>query len=81
MATIVREKQTGHSYVLVGTGFGAYHASTDHWFFGSLAPTKESGQYPMICVCDHSGRLGWFHTDAIEVVSIDGQPVSEFWRD
>ena len=52
MATIVRSKQNGKKYILLGTGFGAYKATRPGVFFGNLIPEEEQGQIKMVAVCD-----------------------------
>lgn len=36
MAVIVKHRETGERYVLVGTGFAAYKPTKPNWFFGNL---------------------------------------------
>lgn len=40
------EIEAGKKYVLIGSGFGAYHAVTPRVFFGNLAPNRETGEDP-----------------------------------
>lgn len=73
MATIVEDIETRYRYVLIGTGFGAFHAVTPGVILGNLAPTRETGEYTMVCVCDARGTMGWLYSDKARIVSVDGQ--------
>lgn len=72
MATIVEHVETGAVYVLLGSGFGAYAASKPNWFFGDWVADRESGQMAMIAVCDYKGQIGWFRSDQLRVLYVDG---------
>ena len=76
MATIVKHKDTGEKYVLLGTGFGAFKATRPGIFFGNLLPQEESGELTMVAVCDRDGRIGWIHSEELTVVEIDGMAPS-----
>ena len=77
MAVIVKHTQTGHNYILLGTGFGAYKATRPSLFFGNLAPTEESGQTTMVAVSNDQGQIGWIHSEELQVVEIDGKKPNE----
>ncbi len=81
MATIVRHKATDATYILVGTGFGAYQSARPGRFLGDLMPTEDSGQIEMVAVCDENGRLFWARSEDVYVVEIDGKRPSELLRD
>lgn len=73
MATIVEHTETGGVYVLLGTGFGAYKAMKPNWFFGNWMADEQSDQLAMVCVCDYRGQIGWFRSQDLRVISVDGQ--------
>ena len=73
MAVIVKHRETGERYVLVGTGFGAYKATKPNWFFGDLLADEQSGEMSVVAVCKADGGIGWFQSDDLLVVSIDGK--------
>ena len=57
MAIIVQHKETRKDYVLLGGGFGAYKAKSPSPLLGNLAPLREEGEYPMVCVCNPKGHI------------------------
>ena len=73
MAVIVKHRETGERYVLVGTGFGAYKATKPNWFFGNLMADEQSGELSVVAVCNAEGGIGWFQSNELLVVSIDGE--------
>ena len=75
MATIVRHKESGERFVLLGSGFGAYQSKKPNWFFGDLIADTDEGQHAMVCVCDSMGEIGWIESSAVVVESVDGQAV------
>ena len=77
MATVVRSKKNSREYVLLGTGFGAYQSKKPNWFFGDLIADTAEGQFAMVCVCDSKGTVGWLESADVQVVSVDGQSLSE----
>ncbi|MBC8080583.1 MAG: hypothetical protein H7X86_09570 [Gorillibacterium sp.] len=76
MATIVLHKPSGVHYVMVGTGYGAYKALRPSFLGGALFPHEESDEIPVAAVCDEHGNLQWYLTDDLQVVEIDGAPIS-----
>lgn len=68
MAIFVEHKKTGRLFVLISGGFGIYKS------FGTL---EEQGTRLKICVCDRQGDLGWFNSDEIRVINVDGLDVKE----
>ena len=77
MAVIVKHIESGEKYVLLGTGFGAFKATRPSLFFGNLAPAEETGQVTMVAVCNGEGRIGWVHSDELQVVEVDGKSPAE----
>ena len=71
MATIVKHIQSGHRYILLGTGYGAFQS--DHYRFFS----EREGQIEAAAVCDNQGTIEWFNTYDLQVLEIDGIPVGE----
>lgn len=78
MATIVRDKKSQREFILIGTGFGAYHAKSPNVVFGALAPDVHKGHYPTVFVSDSHGQVGWFSARDVEVISIDGFPPAHY---
>jgi len=81
MAIIVRHKQTGVDYILVGTGFGAYKSSRPDTVLGQLSPVEDYGEMEMVAVCDSEGRLFWARSQDVYVVEVDGQTPSDVLRE
>ncbi|WP_079914572.1 hypothetical protein [Paenibacillus sp. 32352] len=81
MATVVRHKESGKTYVLVGTGYGAYKAMLPSVLGGSLFPHEESAEIPLAAVSDRYGNIIWMLTEELQVIEIDGQPVQSFFPD
>lgn len=77
MTAIVEEKKTGERFVLLGTGFGAYQSMNEGLLFGNLIPDVEKGQFAMVCVSNKEGKIGWFNSEEVKVVSVDGKPPSD----
>ena len=76
MAIIVEHREDGQRFVLVGTGFGAFLATRPSWFLGNLSPEEESGEVSVVAICEAQGDIGWFDSQKLRGVSIDGEPPS-----
>ncbi|MDA8227987.1 MAG: hypothetical protein M0T74_09895 [Desulfitobacterium hafniense] len=50
MAIIVRHKENGKVFALIGTGYGAYKATRPSLLGGSLFPHEEEGENPVAVV-------------------------------
>ena len=79
MATIVLHKPSGNHYVLLGTGYGAYQSYRPSVLGGDLFPHEQSGEIPVAAVSDEFGEIHWFLTMELQVVEIDGEPVSRLF--
>lgn len=77
MATIVKHKQTGKRYCLLGTGFGASQSAKPNAFFGNLLADVDEAEFTMVCVCNSNGEIVWLPSAQLTVVSVDGQNASE----
>ncbi|MBM7613789.1 hypothetical protein [Alkaliphilus hydrothermalis] len=71
MATIVKHIESGHRYILLGTGYGAFQSDNFRFF------SEREGQIEAAAVCDNQGTIKWFNTCDLQVVEIDGQPIGE----
>ncbi len=74
MTTIVKHKESGKRFVVVGTGFAA-HIEKPSFFMGNK--TGGPRYFDMICCCNKSGELGWFKTEELKVETIDGKNPDE----
>ncbi|PUA37439.1 hypothetical protein C8Z91_19000 [Paenibacillus elgii] len=80
MATIVCHKPSGRKYLFLGTGFGAHKAQRagllgDDWFL-----REKSGEIMVAAVCDRNGIIRWFPSDELQVLEVDGKPVSNLFE-
>ena len=74
MATIVQHRQSGERWVLIGTGFGMFETARPHWVWGDASPVKEGGQVAMVAVANSDGIVGWFPSEQLQVIEVDGKP-------
>ncbi|MCS7462046.1 hypothetical protein N0M98_18060 [Paenibacillus doosanensis] len=79
MAIIVQHKESRKSYVLIGTGYGAYKSMMPGVLGGSMFPREESAEIPTAAVSDKYGTIHWILTDQLQVVEIDGRPVADYF--
>ncbi|MDP7078742.1 MAG: hypothetical protein QF415_02545 [Candidatus Undinarchaeales archaeon] len=78
MAIIVKEKETGARFVLLGTGFGAFKAARPGMLLGNLSPTEDKGEFTVLAVSDEKGEVHWIDSDAVVVVEVDGKHPSQY---
>jgi len=72
MATIVKHNKTGKHYILLGTSYSFYKDSRPSFLGGTLFPHEEEGEFEVAAVCNEKGIIGWFRTEELTVVEIDG---------
>ena len=77
MATLLRHKETGERFVLVGTGLGASATARPGLLFGNVAPVEEESMTTAVAVCDASGTIRWIRSSSLTVLSVDGVAPSE----
>lgn len=77
MAIIARHKKSNKVYALIGTGYGAYKATTPSFLGGNLFPHEEEGEIPVAAVTDEKGEIQWFYTNELKVIEIDGVKIEE----
>ncbi|SCW51414.1 hypothetical protein SAMN04487970_1011124 [Paenibacillus tianmuensis] len=80
MATIVWHKPSGRKYLFLGPGFGAYKAQRAGVLGGDWFPHEESGEIMVAAVCDGNGIIRWFPSEELQVLEIDGKPVSSWFE-
>lgn len=81
MATIVQNVKDGKQYVLLGSGYGAFRATVPSAVFGNLAPKTDKGELPLVLVANSAGETSWVYSDAIRVISVDGQSPADVLAD
>ncbi|MDA1263910.1 MAG: hypothetical protein O2816_02385 [Planctomycetota bacterium] len=77
MATILRHRESGERYILIGSGLGMFRSVKPHWFFGNMGQEKQEGVHPCVAVSDAAGKLRWFDSEDMELVSVNGMPPAE----
>ncbi len=73
MAIKVLNKETNKEYFLLGTGYGMSQSARSSFLGGDLFPNIEEDSVQKITVCDEFGRIIWFDSSDIRVISIDGE--------
>ncbi|MEA4900534.1 hypothetical protein [Desulfitobacterium sp.] len=77
MTIIVRHRKSNKVYALIGTGYGAYKATTPSFLGGNLFPHEEEGEIPVAAVTNEEGEIQWFYTNELEVIEMDGVKIKE----
>lgn len=80
MAILVTHKNTQKTYVLLGTGYGAYLSSSPSFFGGNLFPNEDHGEIPVAAVSNYKGEIEWFLTEELQVIEVDGNKVEEILK-
>jgi hypothetical protein len=73
MAIKVLNTKTNKEYFLLGTGYGMSQSARANLLGGDLFPNIEEDYAQKITVCDEFGRIIWFDSSDIRVISIDGE--------
>ena len=77
MAVIIQHKKTGEEFIVIGSGFGA----TDYAGKIRIEPTEnEKERYPLLCVCNKKGNIGWVYSEDYKVVLADGETTYEIFE-
>jgi len=77
MLVIVCHNESGHKYILVGTGFGKHLSMKQSEMFRSPQITGDTDELKMIAVCEDSGDISWINSEEIRVLEIDGHTPAE----
>lgn len=72
MATIVKVRGQEDRFVLLGTGFGMMKSARASRLLGDLFPVENAQEATMAALSDAEGRIHWFPSRDLEVISIDG---------
>lgn len=75
MLVFVEHKNTQEAFLLLGTGVGIYRSEV----YGKFGDSVKEGVHKMLAVCDKSGKIYWYPSDELTVVTVDGQEVSDHW--
>ena len=76
MLVFVEHNTTHAPFLLLGAGMGIYRSEYKSSLFED--GVKE-GVHKMIAVCDKSGKIYWYPSDELTVVTIDGKKVENHW--
>jgi hypothetical protein len=74
MLVFVEHNETHEPFILLGTGLGIYRSETDSLF----EPVKE-GVHKMLAVCDKEGKIYWYPSKELTVITVDGKNVKDHW--
>lgn len=75
MAIFVEHKESGGLYVLISGGFGVYQSAANGTF--DIMQLYEQGTHLKVCVCDRNGNLGWFNSEDVRVINVNGIDIKE----
>ena len=81
MVTKIRRKKTGKTYLLVGTGYGAFKAMAMANTLHAMNPEIDEGELGMVAACDSTGSIHWIDHRDVEVIEVDGLKPSELLGD
>lgn len=76
MLVFVEHKETHEAFLLLGTGLGVYRSEMKGSIFEE---TVNEGVHKMLAVCDKSGKIYWYASDELTVVTVDGKEVNSHW--
>ena len=75
MLVFVEHVKTEAAYILLGTGLGLYRSEDRHKFSEKV----KEGVHKMLAVCDKAGKIYWFPSKDLVVVTVDGKDVEDHW--
>ena len=76
MLIFVEHIKTHEAFILLGTGLGVYRSEYKTSIFED--GVKE-GVHKMLAVCDKSGKIYWYPSKELVVVTVDGKAVNDHW--
>ncbi len=77
MAVIIQHKESKEEYIVIGSGFGA----TDYAGKIKIEPSEnEKERYPLLCVCNMKGKIGWVYSEDYKVVLVDGETPEQIYE-
>jgi hypothetical protein len=77
LAILVKHNITGEEFVMLGAGFGAYQSKKPSTMEGDLISEVEEGTMELLCVADVNGRIHWFDSIDLTVISVDGMDLHQ----
>jgi hypothetical protein len=76
MAVVVEHSELGLRFVVIGAGYGMYRSAMPG-VLGAMTPIEDEGEKGYVAVCDSKGRIRWFGSKDLRVVSVDGKSPAE----
>ena len=77
MAVIIKHKESGEEFIVIGSGF----AATDYAGKTKIEPNEnEKERYPLLCVCNKKGNIGWVYSEDYKVVLVDGETPEDIYE-
>ena len=81
MATKVRHRKNGKTFLMLGTGYGAFKAMAMANTFHAMNHEIDEGELGMIAICDSAGQIHWIDHRLVEVVEVDGVAPNQLLAD
>ena len=75
MLVFVEHVETEEEFILLGTGLGIYRSEDRQKFSEKV----KEGVHKMLAVCDKSGKIYWYPSKELTVVTVDGKAVKDHW--
>ena len=76
MLVFVEHIKTQEAFILLGAGLGVYRSE----YKGSIFEDGvKEGVHKMLAVCDKSGKIYWYPSKELVVVTVDGKAVKDHW--
>ena len=75
MLVFVEHIKTQKAFILLGTGLGIYRSEDRQKFSEKV----KEGVHKMLAVCDKAGKIYWYPSEELTVVTVDGKEVKDHW--
>lgn len=79
MANIIKHKETGEKYILLGSGFGMYQSKAPDKLWGNWRPSVDEGFEKAVCACNVEGEILWFRSTEVSIIEIDGKSPDQYF--
>ena len=76
MLVFVEHNKTHEAFLLLGTDLGVYRSEFKNSLFED--GVKE-GIHKMLAVCDKVGKIYWYPSKELTVITVDGKEVKDHW--
>jgi len=75
MLVFVEHNKTHEAFILLGTGLGLYRSENGQKLFDKV----NEGVHKMLAVSDKAGKIYWYPSKELTVVTVDGKEVKDHW--